>query len=85
MVRGRRGSYVDVIVRHSEAATGHKSVPLKTGEALDVLATHRAREAALGSGGAVTARAATAEVRGSNPLSSTRKSAQTDVISSSAE
>jgi DNA modification methylase len=38
--------YVDVIMRRYEAATGDPSVLLETGEAFDVLAAHRAREAA---------------------------------------
>jgi DNA modification methylase len=39
--------YVDVIVRRYEAATGNPAVLIETGEAFDVLAARRAREAAL--------------------------------------
>jgi DNA modification methylase len=38
--------YVDVIVRRYEAATGNPAVLVDTGEALDLLAARRAREAA---------------------------------------
>jgi DNA modification methylase len=38
--------YVDVIVRRYEAATGNPAVLRDTGEALDLLAARRAREAA---------------------------------------
>jgi DNA modification methylase len=38
--------YVDVIVRRYEAATGNPAVLVETGEALDLLAVRRAREAA---------------------------------------
>jgi DNA modification methylase len=38
--------YVDVIVRRYEAATGNPAVLIETGEAFDLLAEHRSRDAA---------------------------------------
>jgi DNA modification methylase len=38
--------YVDVIVRHYEAATGNLAVLTETGEAFEAVATHRASETA---------------------------------------
>jgi DNA modification methylase len=40
--------YVDVIMRRYEATTGNPPVLVETGEAFDVLAARRAREAACG-------------------------------------
>jgi hypothetical protein len=38
--------YVDVIVRRYQTATGNPAVLVESGEAFDLLAAHRAREAA---------------------------------------
>jgi hypothetical protein len=84
---------VDVIVRRLEAATGNQGVLVETAETFEALATQGAgtgvalRPAPLSptrNGRLLPVKpagACTAEVRGSNPLRSTRKSAQTDVTS----
>ena len=88
-----------MIVRRFEAATGNQAVLVETGETVEALATQgwNRRWAKAGSScrrpvaeersllPVKRAGACTAEVRGSNPLRSTRKSAQIDVISKSAE
>jgi hypothetical protein len=51
-----------VIVRRFEAATGNQAVLVETGETFEALATLPVKRAG----------ACTAEVRGSNPLSSTK-------------
>jgi hypothetical protein len=84
-----------VIVRRFEAATGDQAVLVETGETFESLATQGAGTGVTlrpapavadvatnrrGTGGK-RAGACAAEVRGSNPLRSTGKSAQTDVTS----
>ena len=82
--------YVEVIMRQYAAATGNPAVLIETGEAFDALAREgqgrqrrsragfqtrpRHYEALETTAPSTRASACTAEVRGSNPLSSTRKS-----------
>jgi len=89
--------YVDVIVRRYEAATGDAATLIETGETFQALSAHSSSEAAPVEAGSSGARSTltrteaaapsrlrvprTAEVRGSNPLSPTRKPAQIKVIS----
>jgi hypothetical protein len=84
--------YVEVIMRQYAAATGNPAVLIETGEAFDALAREgqgrqrrsragfqtrpRHYEALETTAPSTRADACTAEVRGSNPLSSTRKSAR---------
>jgi hypothetical protein len=87
----RRGSSAkaDTIGQDVEEET---TVLVETGEAFDVPGAHRGKGSSAGLGpdpearsGTVAARASTGEVRGSNPLSSTRKSVLPDMISYAAE
>jgi hypothetical protein len=80
-----------VIVRRFEDATGNQAVLVETGETFEALATQGAGtdvellQLSPTKNGRLLpverAGACTAEVRGSNPFRSTRKSAQIDVIS----
>jgi hypothetical protein len=69
-----------VILRRHEAATGEPTVLVETGKTFEAPASPTNGR---GTGDRYRSRAGayTAEVRGSNPLNSTRKSAQTDMIS----
>ena len=83
-----RPASLDLATRSASAAQEaasqafRSSCGLRSSPASDFKANFALSGSRVGSGGAVKrVGARTAEVRGSNPLSSTRKSAQTDVIS----